>query len=269
MEFIATAYKAGRSSDGIAAEMGRPPSTIRYALGRMGIERRDSSACQRRYSCNHHFFSDVESERQSYWLGFISADGSIHRNVLKITLAGKDREHLERLRMDLEASHPITDSFVRGYPCSTLAIASPLIVAGLARYGVVERKTYTLAWPSLPEPFVAHFVRGYVDGDGGFYSGQRRHHARPGGPYHIDRYINFSVTSNRGFIESMQQHLMRRCMLNATKLAAHGDVVVTLQYGGGPQVRRIFEYLYAEATVWLPRKRDAVKDCFRQMALPL
>lgn len=54
---------------------------------------------------------------------------------------------------------------------------------------------------------------------------------------------------------------MDRVGVNKTKISPHRESpgIATLSYGGARQVSRIFHLLYDEATVYLPRKLDAVR----------
>ena len=54
---------------------------------------------------NEDIFKSVSSPKVAYWLGFLAADGSIHksRNQLEIGLSVKDRSHLEVFKNFLEA----------------------------------------------------------------------------------------------------------------------------------------------------------------------
>ena len=51
------------------------------------------------------------------------------------------------------------------------AIWSQQLCAGLAKHGIHPRKTFTVQWPSfLSEELLRHYLRGLIDGDGGWYA---------------------------------------------------------------------------------------------------
>lgn len=54
---------------------------------------------------NEDIFRSVSSPKVAYWLGFLAADGSVHksRNQLEIGLSIKDRRHLENFKDFLES----------------------------------------------------------------------------------------------------------------------------------------------------------------------
>jgi hypothetical protein len=184
---------------------------------------------------------------KAYWLGFIAADGYIDSNHLKVTLSSVDKDHLVRLATSLHSSHPVIDQIQGKHASSTLRIYSHELCNDLIRHGITFRKTFTLQWPVLSVVMLRHFVRGYVDGDGCFTVDGK-----------VRRNAYFSVTSNESFLSNLQAFLMRYCAVNQTKLfQRHKDSpIYTLVYCGKLQVRRIVDFLYHDATIYLPRKYD-------------
>jgi intein-encoded DNA endonuclease-like protein len=126
------------------------------------------------------------------------------------------------------------------------------MVGDLCAVGVTPRKTMSLAWPSIREDLYRHYIRGYVDGDGGFYVRTVRN----------TTYLQhwFSVTSYDGFIRSLQSHMAEALGLSYTKLTYRrpSSPVCTLKYSGRRQVLKIAHFLYDDATVWLDRKRKTI-----------
>ena len=56
-------------------------------------------------------FQNILDDNTAYWLGFLTADGSISKTTIQIGLANKDKEHLEKLRNFLEVDKPINDRY--------------------------------------------------------------------------------------------------------------------------------------------------------------
>ena len=251
--YVCIQYKAGKSTLQLAKELSVSFSLISRTLIRAQVPRRRKNT---RYSVgNPHYFDIIDSEVKAYWLGFIAADGHIQstKDILLITLARRDREHLMRLRSALDTDYPVRD-YKYSTEISTIAIQESALVNGLVAQGLTQHKTFTLIWPNhISSDLLHHFIRGYVDGDGGFYATLNKYQKTPN--------IAFNVTSYEPFILSMQLHLMKKCNLSKTKLAYRraGIKSPTLRYCGRLQVKRIFDYLYKDATVWLPRKRDKIE----------
>ena len=245
-------YQAGESSPALAKEFGISVPAICGLLDRRGIERREQSFAQRRYVCDHTFFSSIDTEAQAYWLGFVAADGYVSgsnkdsKDALVVHLQWQDRDHLYRLRDALQSTHPVKEYHYSYGDIAKLFIRSEQLTQDLAQYGIVPAKTFTVPWPDFSDALLIHFLRGYVDGDGGFHIHELKNH------------YTFELTSNRGFVEPCQQFLMRMCHVSQTKLfQRHSSPIFTLRYNGRLGIARIAELLYTNATIFMPRKRDA------------
>ena len=70
---------------------------IRSRAKRLGLSSKRTTHLN---AVQHDFFAQVDTHN-SYWAGFIAADGCIHeeQEIFSIFLAARDREHLDRLSM--------------------------------------------------------------------------------------------------------------------------------------------------------------------------
>lgn len=179
---IGRRYQAGESSSALAVSFRCDKTTITNYLEKLGIARRGVSEASRIYSLDEKVFSRVrKSSAGAYWVGFIMADGCLHKrrysHLLSVAVSERDKVILESLRWFLGSNQPIqVIKDKRGYePMATLAVASHRIVADLAKYGIVERKSFS-AKVCARLALSADFWRGVVDGDGwlGWGSSQKR-----------------------------------------------------------------------------------------------
>jgi hypothetical protein len=257
-------YQEGEIQTALAGEFGASRPGIVEVLKRHGVQRRTRSEANRRHQCNHSFFNAIDTEVKAYWLGMMAADGCISgRNALKLALACCGREHLARFRCALQSEHPIKEYSHLDRPrnqrrtISSFVVVSAELTTALANQGVTPAKTWTLRWPEhLEDDLLRHYLRGYIDGDRGFYVSRSL-----GAKRATDRRarIWFAITGNKQFLLGCQQYLVRSCSLSYTKLAGRADTnALALHYTGARQTSRIFRLLYDDATVWLPRKRDKV-----------
>ena len=60
-------------------------------------------------SLNIDYFKEINSFEKAYWLGFICADGCIHKNGGKLTITVKDREICEKFKTSINSEHKISD----------------------------------------------------------------------------------------------------------------------------------------------------------------
>lgn len=137
-----------------------------------------SCGCSRRsYEVSTAYFTEP-TIRNSYWAGFIAADGCLtSKGALRIALSVKDRGHLEELKSELSFSGPIRDGLTttpngREVAYSCLTVWSKDLLLDLRRnFDLVERKTLTLLPPyRLPEPLAEAFIVGLIDGDGSIHT---------------------------------------------------------------------------------------------------
>jgi hypothetical protein len=246
VEEVCARYVAGETSPALAREFGVSGEAIRGLLDRRNIPRRTPEVARVQFKVNHSFFESVASEAQAYWLGFVAADGSISGNELSISLQTRDEEHLALFLNHIQSSHRIRTYTYDSLQFCRVSIKSRPLIAALARYAITSNKSFTLRWPSLSDTLLPHFTRGYVDGDGGFFSGKNP---------------TFHVTSNEAFIQDLQSSLMANCNLTRTRCyRRHPESPIdTLRYVGRHQITRIFHYLYDGAHIWLPRKRSIIE----------
>lgn len=120
----------------------------------------------------------------------------------------------------------------------------------LTKLGCMPAKSLILEFPKwLIDPVLQrHFIRGYFDGDGSIYSKE------PTKTGHID--YGWQITSTQSFCENVYD-IMRRetdCQFYLAKCS--NNITYTLSSGGNLQVQKIMNWLYRDATIYLPRKYE-------------
>jgi len=149
---------------------------------------------EKRY-VNEKFF-DEWSPEMAYVLGLIATDGNIQktpsrganakpRNLKTLSFAQKEPELLEKILGLMRSNAKIIFQKERRYQHTTagaiytFAIRNDTIYDSLVELGISERKSLSIVFPDIPEPYVRHFIRGCWDGDGsiGKHS-ENSYHAR-------------------------------------------------------------------------------------------
>ena len=255
-------YERGQSLRSLGRAFGICAATVLRYLEGHGIQTRgisDALAIHNGPGYECHFLDVIDSETKAYLLGFLAADGSVRGNCLRMNLCMRDLGHLEWVRRVVgDVGKLVIRSQQRTTGMAQLycewSVHSRSLVEALAAYAIVPNKIRTLPFPRLEADLIRHYIRGYVDGNGGLYGcrGTR------------GRDMQFQVTSNRAWCEGAQAILMSACGLRRTKLDAFpvgrsGIEVFGLRWNGRRQVCRIYHYLYDGATCWLPRKRQHVE----------
>lgn len=243
---IVAAYKAGDSLAVIARRFDCSPWTIKHRLLQAGenLRRRGPS---RTYTLNEEFFDEISTESQAYWLGFLLADARVARLPsgswrCRTDLAVVDRDHLVKLAAAVQSDAPIKP----GHDGESvyLDLCSVKLCKQLVTLDCGPDKTGKHGTPLIPACLQHHFYRGFSDGDGSIYEIPSIHSWR------------FDAVGSPKFIHELQTWLMTHAKLRRTKLITpkNSPTSRSVRYTGGKQVERICRVLYADATVWLPRK---------------
>lgn len=249
-------YQQGESSILLAQRMGVSSVAIRGLLDRRGIKRRSVDEAARKYTMNHEFFQQIDTEAKAYWLGFFAADGCVTDDgTIRIHLASQDESHLYLFRKAISSTHPIKQQENGKYLSSSISVYSPTMANDLLLLGITPRNTHTLRMPNclgLNKQMTRHFARGYIDGDGGFYLTESRR-KEPG--------YQFSVTSNETFIQELQTFLCEELDLSRTKVYRRNKLsaITTMSYCGKQQLAKIARWLYKNTCLYMERKREKIE----------
>ena len=222
------------------------------------------------YSCNDKFFSE-DTEESFYWAGFIAADGNlkIRRNatkIIKICLALKDKDHLDKFKLSIKSNHPLKEYKVKPSKLSQkirhsvqISIVSKDMFDDLNRFNIIPNKTKIYDMPTwmLNHPLSHHYLRGYFDGDGSISTcglGKGR----------IVLQGSFSLLGNKEFINKYIEMLVKNAKVNyaknCLKTPNSKHKVYSLSYSGNNNIKKIYYYLYKDATIWLDRKKEKLEN---------
>ena len=207
-------------------------------------------AGKRRYCFNERFFSEINSEKKAYWLGFIFADGCVCRNDLILSI--KDREHLEKFVNDIDGNNKIQTYLKKTnfgkFETHRLSIRSTGFFEDLANYGVTPNKSYT-ANPILNflNDLHRHFWRGVLDGDG-YISNYKDY-------YKTKEYSIFELGCCGG-LEMMTkfcEFIFREC---GEKINIRRDKTIYRWSCVGRKAKKIYTHLYKNSAIYLTRKYE-------------
>ena len=254
MEELGTLKAVGR-------KFGVDHGTIKRYMLQFGLE----VPVRIRYSCDHDFFSR-DNEESFYVAGFIAADGCVLAdcNVLSIGLALKDLAQLEMTKKLLKAENPISEHLIKNSKrnpkwndCkkAEIKITSKQICKDLKRFNIVPRKTHTYKFPEWikTHPLRHHFIRGYFDGDGSFYSNLKKDGIRS------VKQVYFSLRGTDDFLAAVIEIFNKEIdfsTVSSKKKPRLNSGIFTLEYGGNRLIEKIFSYMYKDATVYMQRKHD-------------
>lgn len=209
-------------------------------------------------------FDKIDNQDSAYFLGLLYADGCNYENgVVKIDLVEQDLETLESFKKFLNYTGTIKHykaetKLINGvyYDCQApcrLTFRSKRISENLSKYGCVSNKTYTLMFPTeeqVPKELLRHFIRGYMDGDGGI-------------SYWIDNkntghkkfQINFCGTTD--IINNIAKILgdkFKCCPAITDRYEERDNNNLQINICGNNVVRKILDWLYEDANYKMERK---------------
>lgn len=205
---------------------------------------------------NHNFFQTIDNEVKSYFIGFILADGCVtHRSdcnshSLQISINSKDAYILEKLNEHIGSSNIL--SYNKNKNLTKFAIHSHKICSDLKKYGIVPKKTLIAKLPNnIDEHLMCHLIRGLIDGDGWISK-------RLNGTY------NISLCGTEELVTQVRNYLTSKLGLYNVKVCVSNtkfeNPAYFISYCSKKDVTKLTQYLYKDATIYLTRKYDKVKE---------
>lgn len=218
-----------------------------------------SAACKK-YSFDEHVFDVIDTEEKAYWLGWLFSDGYNHLSkcIVALRVQEKDAEILYKFQKFLQTDTPIhtykrivkTSGMYRAY--SELALCSPYFSERLSILGCVQAKTFIADFPNIPGSLFQHFIRGYYDGDGCFSVIKRKDRKNPN-----SKTYQFNITGMEKMLLKIQDIIVHNADVKKLPLKTKaGTKAVTMHYGGHNVCKKILDYLYNNASIYLKRKYD-------------
>jgi hypothetical protein len=230
------------SGKDIANLYGCSPYTIKKYLDEYDIPKRSNKEAQLLHiSQNANFnveFFKKETSDFFYVLGLLATDGDIFNNSIKFTSTDKDL--IEWLINTLEYKNKVMETenkrgfYVKKQEISSVSniirFKSIEVSEILLKYGITEKKSLTLKFPTMQEEFLPHFIRGVLDGDGCVYITKRNINGK--------LYDRSTVTFTSGsvdFIYSLKSVIEgklggNRKVQKKKKIHENGHVSITYEY---------------------------------------
>lgn len=137
-----------------------------------GIPRspRQSGGNTIRWNTNRGYFREIDTPAKAYVLGFLIADGHVHKNGYKIQVSVKEADGalMEAIARELGCDAPLTTTINHydGSRMKRLLLCGKELVADLNKLGVFHDKSRTAVWPAIPAELEGNLARGIWDGDG-------------------------------------------------------------------------------------------------------
>jgi hypothetical protein len=224
----------------------------------------DTKSIHRTLNVNENYFKEWSHE-MAYILGFIAADGCIlnNKNTMRIASQKRDKEILEKIKEELEFEGEIHERNVtlngKKYESAILAITSKKIADSLKALGITERKSFSIQMPdSIPEEYIADYIRGYFDGDG---SVDVRYPSNSNGVVTKAPQIRTRIISGSKLIlEQFREFLVRNGLRNVRITLPSGRNVFTITYSTFDSIK-FYRLIYSPNTdLYLKRKKEIFEE---------
>lgn len=135
---------------------------VNYLIKKYGIK--NTKLRKRKYCFNESYFKIINTKVKAYFLGLITADGSIHKNGKTITvgLLKEDKYLLDILATELHYKNP--NYYLKSNNVIELNICSKKLVKSLLTYNLSNNKSFNTSLPNVK--YTLSFLKGLFDGDG-------------------------------------------------------------------------------------------------------
>ncbi|HDY68678.1 MAG TPA: hypothetical protein ENH85_12935 [Candidatus Scalindua sp.] len=199
-------------------------------------------------------FFKTWSPNMAWMLGYIWADGSVHVGTshgcaVSFECTVMDKELLVHVRRILESHHKLAFvSRIRSRDSCLLRVSGKKLVMDLVElHGIKPGKSrLDEPFPEVPDKYVSHFIRGYLDGDG-FVSVQKCESGK------ICIHVAFCGRFN--FLEGLRCRLINLLNLRNHQVRVSGRGYV-VEWAWREDVKRLYHWLYpADDVPNLKRKR--------------
>lgn len=200
--------------------------------------REQESNVRRTYSVDDNYFDEINTQKKAYFLGWMITDGYIvnkldtirglvQANSVSLKLAEKDVDVLEDFKKETNSTFPIRfvkknipktpykdkvtgiERLIIGSNQMCYRVTSAKMVQDLAKYGVVQAKTYEVGFPILlKEEFYPGFIAGVISGDGSVNVKDN---------HHKGKLIRINIAGNYGLLEPIKQILVKNIGFNPEK----------------------------------------------------
>ncbi|HLO11261.1 MAG TPA: LAGLIDADG family homing endonuclease [Pseudoneobacillus sp.] len=209
----------------------------------------------KKHQLNESYFENIDSEEKAYWLGFIMADGCVYKQEstyrFQMNLNSKDKDTLVKLNQVISSDYEVKDKLVNNHPVSMLKINSKEFCEHLINKGVIPKKSGKEVVPNIDRDLVRHFIRGYFDGDGSLVITKRKDSDKL-------RY-KFCIVSSKKLLEQVIAILTEKeCSIPPKAIQKTGEAY-TLNIGSLDSIKKIRNYMYHDANIYLERKYDKFK----------
>ena len=234
----------------------------------------------KKYTVNENYFQSLDSPEKAYILGFLYADGcnyirhsNYEQYILQFSQIYYDKDIIYKINQALSSTYPVRVINRCEHDNYIVSIESKKLSEDLHKLGCIQRKSLVLKFPTfIHKELMPHFIRGYFDGDGCVWNGKRKkmivkdNSRKEGYRERIIHNVKFHITGCYDFINGLQDFLVTELGFKKTKLnfskAKETKHICTMEYSGRKQLKKFYDYIYQNATIYGERKKQKFEEIF-------
>lgn len=258
---ILNAYEDGLSLRAVAKKMGCSHIHVWKTMKKLRPNVLRPQRNPRKYHFIDDYFSDY-TEENSYWMGFISADGhvGVKRGRIEIKIHSKDIDRLIAFRNALNGDFPIYRYNTR--PHVSVVMFSRKMVNDLIEKEIGPKASALRIPLNIPDTCARHFIRGCFDGDGSISLVQNVNgRSRP----------LFQIIGTEHPMKWIQAKLIEQAQVNSHVRLRSGDGCWALRIESWGYLPKLRDYLYNDVAepLYMKRKKEKFELCFMTRENPL
>lgn len=255
-------YEYGKTSfKDIADLIGVSERSFSRVLRESGVNTKRKN----KYTLNEKYFEKIDTEEKAYLLGVLFADGCV-TNYNYIVLQQSDYESVSLFKKQLDYTGEIKE--ITGKQAGGFSTENTLMYR--VHFSSESMSNDLIKWgknnhmeisdiPNIEKSLIRHFVRGYFDGDGGFYVSNRTSY------YKEKKYTHpnpiFSIICTSEFAKSLNKYFKESLGIENMKfLNSKTDGMVYIETRSKKNCVKIYNHLYENSTCFLSRKHDKFKS---------
>ena len=209
---------------------------------------------------NHQYFENIDDENKAYWLGFLTADGSIGNSrgglSIEVTLKEDDKSHLIKFCNSIDFyREPKIYKTNYGTNCARVIFNSEIMVNSLNKLGLYKDKSFSATPQTLKEELQRHYWRGLIDGDGSITI------AAPHGFKALR--INYLGTKSLGDAFSNLSLQVTGFKPKVSQVKSSPTTYLTVLCGSN--ALSMARYIYLDASVYLNRKYEIYLNALNEI----
>lgn len=269
---ICKLYHSGKSLADIAKELNISKSMAYRCLKKNNVDTKKNSSHYIEklydYSIDDSFFEKIDTEEKAYILGFLYADGNLHKKNyhIKLKLQERDKYILEAMNTAMKSNKPLyfhKKTKKEHQNQVSIVVSNKKMYNDIINLGLYPNKTYDLNFKKVFDDILFnHFLRGYFDGDGWacIYENNSYYKSKKTGLINNNKSKILEV----GFTGSEKMCLyLQKYFKNNLKIVSNiridkrtDDRIKSLKITNKDGIKKFYNFIYENSNIHLNRKKD-------------